>query len=62
MSNAIYIDDDGDEAVFVRVEEEVIAMITHEDYGWGGMRQVIALVEDIAETFGIDYYNTQSIV
>lgn len=62
MSTRIYIDDDGDERCFIRVEEEVIATIDHETYGWSGMRAVIELVEEIAETFGIPITNHQDIV
>lgn len=61
MSN-VYITDDGDEVVFIKVEEDVIAEVSHDAYGWAGMQQVIKLVEDLAETFGIEVYNSQAIV
>lgn len=60
--NNIYITDDGDEVVFIKVEEDVIAEVSHEAYGWYGMENVIKLVEDLAEAFGIEVYNSQDIV
>lgn len=59
---AIYITDDGDETVFVKIEEETIAEIGHGPYGWEGMEAVIKLVEDIAEAHGIEVVNVQDIV
>lgn len=62
MSTRIYIEDDGDEAVFIKVNEDVIGTVDHDAYGWAGMKEVIKLVETLAETFGIPVTNTQDIV
>lgn len=62
MSTRIVIEDDGDEVVIFRVSEEVIGTADHDAYGWDGMARVIDLVENIAETFGIEVTNRQDIV
>jgi len=63
MSEKLYLADDGDEVVFVATDDgKILGEISHEAYGWGGMREVIALVEKIAETFDIEVRNLQDIV
>ena len=62
MSTRIFIEDDGDEVVYIKVNEEVIAEVDHGAYGWYGMEQAIKLVETLAETFDIPIINTQDIV
>lgn len=62
MGTRINITDDGDETVLIGVGEDVIATIDHGRFGWAGMEEVIKLVENIAETFGIEVHNEQDIV
>jgi hypothetical protein len=62
MSTKIYIDDDGDETVFIRINDEVIAEVGHGPYGWAGMEEIIGIVTEIAEAFGIPLVNRQDIV
>lgn len=62
MSTRIYITDDGDEVVFIKINEDILAKVDHGRYGWAGMEEIINLVEDLAETFGIPITNTQDIV
>lgn len=62
MSNRIVIDDNGDEVVHIRINDEIIARVDHETYGWSGMSSVIETVEAIAESFGIPVTNNQNIV
>lgn len=62
MSTRLYIDDDGDEVVYFRVNEEVIGSVDHGEFGWAGMESVIKIVEKVAETFGIPLTNEQDIV
>lgn len=59
---SIRITDDGDEQVFFHIEEELVGVVDHGEYGWAGMTAVIKLVEDIAEAHGIEVYNAQDIV
>jgi hypothetical protein len=62
MSTSINIKDDGDEKVLISINEDPIAVIDHDTFGWAGMEIVIKLVEEIADNFGIEVYNTQDIV
>lgn len=62
MSTKLYITDDGDEVVYFHVNEENVGMVDHGAYGWEGMTEVIRLVENIAEAFGVPVSNTQDIV
>lgn len=62
MSTTVYISDDGDEEVIIRVNEDTIARINHEDFGWDGMDKVVKLVEELGEAFGFQVSNLQDIV
>ena len=62
MSSRIVIDDDGDEVIHIRINDEIIARVDHDTYGWSGMSSVIEIVEAIADSFNIPVANNQDIV
>lgn len=58
----IRFEDDGDEQVFIFVNDKQVAVASHEAYGWTGMSEVLSTIKSIAEELGIPVEDEQDIV
>lgn len=58
MSTSIYLERPDDETLLVRIEEDVVASVNHDEHGWSGMSAVENVVREIADAFGIEVYES----
>lgn len=67
----IEIVDDGDETIYVYTgggtdpayaDRDLLAVVSHEMYGWSGMQEVLNVIHTMAEIYDIEIHDTQDIV
>ena len=56
------ITDDGDEEVYISLDDKLLFITNHEEHGWSGMTDIIQLATILADVGGIPVENSQDIV
>lgn len=62
MGDTVYIYDDGDETIIIKINEYEIGSFGHDEYGWHGMESIIKMVHTLSETFNFGIIDRQEIV
>jgi hypothetical protein len=58
----IRIHDDGDEVVWIDVNDEQVFEVNHDEHGWDGMKAAIGAVEAVAKALKVDVDHEQDVV